>query len=120
MIEYGGNTMDYLDFIIAVDNAKEAICQIDSFIRILKETLDKNTTNRESIISICEMKRNSLCRHFGVAIEQAINPKYVYDNPAVVKYIIVGLSRFCDKNGNEYNVDDLEKFYDDLVGGRFG
>lgn len=32
--------MDYLDFIIAVDNAKEAIYRIDSFIRILEETLE--------------------------------------------------------------------------------
>lgn len=111
--------MDYLDFRIAVDNAKEAIYQIDSFIRILKETLDKDTHNRENIISICEMERSNLCRDLGLYIELAINPKYVYDNPAVVKYIIVGLSRFCDKNGNEYNVDDLEKFYNDLVGGQF-
>lgn len=111
--------MDYLDFIIAVDNAKEAIYQIDSFIRILKETLDKDVCNRKSIISVCEMKRNNLCRDFGAYIELAINPKYFYDYPAVVKYIIDGLSRFYDKNGNEYNVDDLKKFYDDLVGGRF-
>lgn len=111
--------MDYLDFRIAVDNAKEAIYQIDSFIRILKETLDKNTPNRENIISVFEMERYNICRYFGLYIELAINSKYVYDNPAVVKYIIAGLSRFCDKNGNEYNVDDLEKFYTDLVDGYF-
>lgn len=37
-----------------------------------------------------------------------INSKYFYKHPDVVKYIIAGLSRFYDKNGNEYNVDDLE------------
>lgn len=65
MIEYGGKIMDYLDFRIAVDNAKEAIYQIDSFIRILKETLDKNTSNRENIISVLEMERSNLCRDLG-------------------------------------------------------
>lgn len=111
--------MDYLDFIIAVDNTKEAIYQIDSFIRILKETLDKDTPNRESIISFWERERKILCREFGVFIEGTINSKYFYKHPDVVKYIIAGLSRFYDKNGNEYNVDDLEKFYNDLVDGRF-
>lgn len=111
--------MDYLDFIIAVDNAKEAIYQIDSFIRILKETLDKDACNRESIISVWEGERKILCRDFGVSIERAINSEYFYDYPDVVRYIIAGLSRFYDKNGNEYNVDDLEKFYTDLVGGYF-
>lgn len=111
--------MDYLDFRIAVDNAKETIYQIDSFIRILKETFDKDTPNRENIISVWEWRRKSLCREFGISIECGINPKYVYEYPDVTRYIIAGLSRFCDKNGNEYNVDDLEKFYDDLVGGQF-
>lgn len=112
--------MDYLDFIIAVDNAKETIYQIDSFIRILKETLDKDTPNRESIISVWEERRKILCREFGLSIEWGMNPKYVYEYPDVVRYIIAGLSRFYDKNGNEYNVDNLEKFYDNLVGGYFG
>ena len=111
--------MDYLDFMIAIDNAKEAIYQIDSFIRILKETLDKNACNRESIISFWEGKRKILCRDFGVSIEGTINSKYFYNYPDVVRYIIAGLSRFYDKNGNEYNVDDLEKFYTDLADGYF-
>ena len=122
--------MDYLDFMIAIDNAKEAIYQIDSFIRILKETLDKNACNRESIIyknacnresiiSFWEGKRKILCRDFGVSIEGIINSKYFYNYPDVVRYIIAGLSRFYDKNGNEYNVDDLEKFYTDLADGYF-
>lgn len=58
--------MDYLDFIIAVDNAKEAIYQIDSFIRILKETLDKDTCDRESIIFFLgKGKKISLSRVWG-------------------------------------------------------
>lgn len=48
--------MDYLDFIIAVKNAQEVIYRIDSFIRILKETFDKNAPNRENIISSLEKK----------------------------------------------------------------
>ena len=111
--------MDYLDFIIAVDNAKEVIYQIDSFIRILKESFDKDACNRESIISFWEEERKILCRDFGASIEGTINSKYSYNCPDVVRYIIAGLSKFYDKNGNAYNVYDLKKFYDDLVGGRF-
>lgn len=111
--------MDYLDFIIAVDNAKEIIYRIDSFIRILGETLDKNDAYREDTILIWEEKRKKLCREFGLAIEQAINPDYAHDYPDVVRYIIAGLSRFYDQDGDEYIVENLGEFYDDLVGGRF-
>lgn len=113
--------MDYLDFRIAVDNAKEAIYQIDSFIRILKETLDKNAPNRESIISSLEKNRKDLCEKFGSAIELAIEPEYFCDYPNVVKYIIAGLSSFYNPNDdeNEYVVQSQEEFYNDLVDGYF-
>lgn len=61
--------MDYLDFIIAVDNAKEAIYQIDSFIRILKETLDKDTCDRESIIFFGEGKENFFVESLGFLLK---------------------------------------------------
>lgn len=61
--------MDYLDFIIAVDNAKEAIYQIDSFIRILKETLDKDTCDRESIIFFGKGKENFFVESLGFLLK---------------------------------------------------
>lgn len=113
--------MDYLDFIIAVKNAQEVIYRIDSFIRILKETFDKNAPNRENIISSLEKNKKDLCEEFGSAIELAIEPEYFCNYPNVVKYIIAGLSNFHNPNDdeNEYVVQSLEDFYNDLVDGYF-